>query len=94
MKEQPIINIDVAKTIIATMKPEFDSHDFLTIYIVTNITSYLMLLKRFGSVETTHQQIGQYLLNNSTSLGISKQGETESENIFGKINTCGLWKRN
>lgn len=93
MNEQPIINIETAKTVIATMKTEFDSHDFLTVYIITNITSYLGLLKRFGSVETAHQQIGLFLLNNAKSLGISKKVEVESENIFGNITSCGLWER-
>lgn len=94
MKEKPIINIDAAKTVIATMKSEFDSHDFLLIYITTNVTSYLGLLKRYRDVEIAHEQIGKFLQNNATKLGISKMGEVSSENIFGKTNTCGLWKKN
>ena len=94
MKEHPLISIETAKAVIEAMKPEFDSHDFLTIYIVTNIVSYLGLLKRYGSVEQAHIQVGLFLLNYADDLNISKQGENESENIFGKISSFGLCKRN
>lgn len=93
MKEQPLINIEVAKNVIATMKPTFDSHDFLTLFILTHTMEYLVLLRRYHSVETTHTQVGKFLLDKSDELYIRKIGESESENIFGNITPCGLWER-
>lgn len=89
----PIINIDTAGRIIAVLKPAFDSHDFITLFIINNTVEYLALLRRYHSVETTHQQIGQFLLENAGQLHIIKVGGVESENIFGNITQCGLWER-
>lgn len=93
MKTQPVINLETAEHVIGTLKSDFDSHDFLLVYILSDTISYLTLLKRYGSVETTHQQVGQFLLSYASTLGIEKVGEVESENIFGKTNTCASWRR-
>jgi hypothetical protein len=89
----PIINIDTAGRIIAVLKPTFDSHDFITLFILINTVEYLELLKRYHSVETAHQQVGQFLINNAIQLGIRKVGVVESENVFGNITQCALWER-
>lgn len=82
-----------AQKIISALKYEFDSHDFLMTFILIDTLSYLGLLKRCGSVEIAHQQIGQFLSNHSTKLKIEKVGDIDSENIFGKINKCALWRK-
>ena len=89
----PIIDIATSERVIAVMKPTFDSHDFLTVYILTDTLGYLELLRRYHSVEIAHEQIGRYLIDHSEELGIRKIGEIESENIFGNITHCGLWER-
>lgn len=93
MKDYKILCIKDAYSVISVLKPQFDSHDFITIYILTFTTHYLELLKKYKSVETTHQQIGQFLQQHSDDLNISKQGEIESENILGNYNVCTLWKK-
>lgn len=89
----PIINIDNARNIVDAMKSTFDSHDFLTMFILSYTVEYLALLRRYHSVNSAHEQIGRYLINYSGELGIRKIGEIESENIFGNLNKCGLWEK-
>lgn len=76
------------------MKKEFDTHELIIVFILSNTLSYLSLLRQYGSVETANQQIGRLLIDKASELGITKIGETQSENIFGNINTCALWRRN
>lgn len=93
MKEN-ILNISNVDNVIRVMKKEFDTHELIIVFILSNTLSYLSLLRQYGSVETANQQIGRLLIDKASELGITKIGETQSENIFGNINTCALWKRN
>lgn len=93
MKEN-ILNISNVHNVIRVMKKEFDTHELIIVFILSNTLSYLCLLRQYGSVETANQQIGRLLIDKASELGITKIGETQSENIFGNINTCALWKRN
>jgi len=94
MEEKSLINIDLAKRIIDALKSSFDSHDFIMALVLSDTITYLGIVRQSHSIISANQKIGAFLLNNSKKLGISKQGEIESENILGKTNPCAFWIKN
>lgn len=72
---------------------EFDSHDFIRVFIELFPVSYGQLLIKHGSVPSAHGEIAGYLRNNSETLGITRFGNITSLDIFNKEVQCVLWKK-
>ena len=88
------MTIEEVKPIIdVQMSDEFDSHDFIKEYIWQYPKSYGELLCKYENVRTAHSQIGKFLLQNTEELGIEKNGENGSDDIFGHPTPCAKWKK-
>ncbi|MBR6929846.1 MAG: hypothetical protein IKH61_06415 [Bacteroidales bacterium] len=82
-----------ANAVVEQMPSKFNSHQFITRYILCYTWSYLSILKEYKDVEIAHREIGKFLKKNDTKLGIKKTGLEPSENIFGNIDNIASWEK-
>lgn len=87
------MEISEARTIVGIMKSTFDSHDFINAFALTYPASYLGMLRKYHEVKIADSQIALFLSGNQNSLSIANVGEQESENIFGNLTLCALWRK-
>ena len=82
--------------VIEKLNPEFDSHDFIKVFIFDYPESYGNLLVKHKNVTTAHAEIAKYLLNHAKGLNIEKCSgfqSNESMDIFGNQTECAAWKK-
>lgn len=88
------MDFNEVKTIVDAMAEEFDSHAFFLKFLEKCPSSYGHLLIKHGNVTTAHAEIGKFLLNNASGLGIAKKDkDNNSPNIFGNIAPCAQWEK-
>ena len=83
-----------SSSIIHELKEEFETHDFITEFIYQNEVAYIELLYECKSFTKLHAQIGKYLLNNKTDLGIEKDGGKDtSRTNKGTLSENQKWRK-
>jgi hypothetical protein len=87
------MNIQEIKEIVDALEKEFDSHAFIRKYMEKFPQSYGELLMKHGNVTTAHAEISNCLRNNTTSLGIKKNGSVRSLDVFLKMTSNALWSK-
>lgn len=83
-----------AQQVIAMLKENFDSHDFILAYACGFTLSYLeMLWENKGDVRTADGKIGKFLSKFQNDLDIvnPKPKEIKSINIKGYVSDCTKW---
>lgn len=86
----------IKKNIINELPISFDSHQFIRLFAREFETDYVKFLVEYDDkpFSKVHAQIGSFLAENQSSLGIIDTKEkTSSPNIFGDSTTNELWKR-
>ena len=89
-------NLGAVRAVIKEMKDECDSHDFIKKFSREIELDYVYLLATAGTAtpfQTVHSQIGRFLRNNEDNLNIRYVEDVNSENIFGNVTECALWKK-
>lgn len=79
--------------IITMLGNQFDSHDFILMFIKTYPYSYFKLLDRYTNVTMVDAQIALYLNHHAVELQIEKIGDVVSLNIMSNESGCSLWKK-
>ncbi len=90
-----MITIEQAKRIIIRLEDEFDSHDFINVYMTLFEREYVSLLAEkidnehiFRSVNSL---IGKFLTDNQKELEISKNERKKSTNVRGNETENQCW---
>lgn len=90
-----MITIEQAQRIIHRLGDEFDSHDFINVYMTLFEREYVSLLTEkidnehiFRSVNSL---IGKFLTDNQNELGISKNERKKSTNVRGNETENQCW---
>ncbi len=81
--------------IIALMRPEFTSHEFILRLAQRNQADYIEALHSFGSDEPfrkVHAQLSQQLQKHP-ALVTQLADDPSSPNIFGEPQICARWQR-
>ena len=84
---------DKFSDIIAKMKPEFTSHEFILLLAQKNQVEYIEALYNArlqpNPFQIVHRVLSQRLSEHSAE--VKHVGETESIDIFGNSNRCSNW---
>ena len=82
------------KEIINNLPRPFDSHNFIQIFSKKFQKEYVQLLTAYDEEPfiKVHSQIGKFLSENQTELGIQSNGKVLSANIFGEETENEQWK--
>jgi len=84
----------IAKFIQEQMSDEFDSHEFIKMFIKKYPDSYGLLLIAYKNVTTTHSQIANFLRNNAEELHIEENpNKKKSNSIFEKTVPNASWRK-
>ena len=90
-----MITIEQAQRIIRRLGDEFDSHDFINVYMTLYEREYVSFLDEkidnehiFRSVNSS---IGKFLADNQKELGVSKNERKKSPNVRGNETENQCW---
>jgi hypothetical protein len=86
-------NIIAIQSIIGQIQRPFDSHAFIKRFTKEFQTDYVAFLSQYSNepFREVHKQIGKFLSENQTELGIGRSGRIVSENIFGEQTENEEW---
>lgn len=92
--------IKTSNTIHHIDKQQFDSHEFIKMYIKLYEKDYVeMLIEKYNDSDSdeifrrVHAQIGAYISSNQKQLGVEWSGDVSSENIKGDITPNAQWRK-
>lgn len=96
-----MITIEQAKAVLKLLKPDFDAHDFIAVYVAMYPREYLdMVLDATRkstdilNITQVNKGIANFLKENTEPLNIQKVDTTQSYNILWKKSECSTWKKN
>ena len=89
-----LTNLIPIKKIINQIPRPFDSHTFIQLFSKEFQKEYVQLLTAYDEEPfiKVHSQIGKFLSENQTELGIQSNGKVLSANIFGEQSENEQWK--
>lgn len=93
-----MITIAQAKSIIDALQDEFDSHDFIERLSIDYECQYVEIIKNHadsknGIFRASHSEIGRFLSEKHSELGIEKKGKESSRNIKGYDSPNQCWRK-
>jgi hypothetical protein len=97
----PEPTLDALETVFAQVvagmdKDEFDSHEFILKLACDHQHLYVSALATYANTnrpfQIVHGEIAKRLLTHHGEV-VTKTGEATSEDIFGHVNTCAMWRR-
>ena len=88
-----LANITAIQRIISQLPRPFDSHAFIQKFSKEFQAEYVQLLTAYNDEPflKIHGQIGKFLSENQTTLGIRQNGKVLSQNIFGEQSENEQW---
>lgn len=90
-------HINEIKAIIDNLGSNFDSHKFIQDFSHIFQSEYAQMLRKYPNSDEpfrlVNQQIARFLSENKKSLGIKKDVQGKSENIFGIPSENMNWKK-
>ena len=83
-----------AGIIIELMDSEFDSHDFIRLFIQHFPSTYAKILYKHNCVNTAHGEIARFLYTNAYTLKIRLMNkDSGSPNIYNNVSTNARWHK-
>ena len=89
-------NLPAIVTIVAELKDDFNSYDFIQKFARRFEVEYVSMLSLYDEepFRKVNAQIARFLSNNENRLNIVKQNnKTIYTNILGEETKCEMWKR-
>ena len=88
-----LFNLNEICKLIRRMRSSFDSHDFIRIFAMCFPDDYRNCIMHYADIHNAHTQIGCYLGNNASELGIRKIGKRKSLNVYNIETEVSLWEK-
>jgi hypothetical protein len=96
-----MITIEQAKAVLKLLKPDFDAHDFIAIYVAMYPREYLDMVldatrenTAILNITQVNKGIANFLKEKTEPLNIQEVGTTQSYNILWNESKCSTWKKN
>lgn len=96
-----MITIEQAKAVLKLLKPDFDAHDFIAVYVAMYPREYLDMVldvtrenTAMLNITQVNKGIAKFLRDNTKLLNIQEVDTTQSYNILWNESKCSTWKKN
>ena len=96
-----MITIEQAKAVLKLLKPDFDAHDFIAVYVAMYPREYLDMVldvtrenTAILNITQVNKGIAKFLRDNTKLLNIQEVDTTQSYNILWNKSVCSTWKKN
>ena len=96
-----MITIEQAKAVLKLLKPDFDAHDFIAVYVAMYPREYLDMVldvtrenTAILNITQVNKGIAKFLRDNTKLLNIQEVDTTQSYNILWNKSKCSTWEKN
>ncbi len=88
------MDINEVKIILTKLGSQFDSHDFIQLFIQNFPSSYAKILEKHNNVNTAHGEIARFLYSNASSLNIRFiENDSVTPNIYNNLSSNAKWHK-